>query len=406
EAAAIAASPGGLPPFEPPTAPVPLAHTTLPPPPPDASGSPTAVGPVVWKPPIDPVTGEALWDGQPGVAGTPPSPPARPARGRAKRKADKAQAAAVGAAAFASPLAAPPAGTAAPGAPAPVTTPYDTTAGLPPPPDPALATGVPTDEPRGRNNRLLVLLLVALVVVVAGIAYFVVKKNNNSTTTTTSVPGLSPTAADAALAASINLRQADLPAGWIPSTTPAQPVRPPVAPVAAQGQASRALAQCLGVPVATVTGLFSGSALPGQTGSATSPVFQSPAAPTVRMSSATRVMTTATQAKALATPFADASFVSCYAAYQSSVASAAVPGATAQVQTVPLSAPTGVQSFGYLTTLTIPNQGSEVVGQAFIIGGRIVSTLEPTTGGPPVPTTVFTPAYTAIAGRVALAVNK
>jgi len=249
-------------------------------------------------------------------------------------------------------------------------------------------------------------LLVALVVVVAGIAYFVVKKNNNTTTTTTSVPGLSPTAADAALAASVNLRQTDLPAGWVPSTTAAQPARPPVAPAAAQGQASRALAQCLGVPVTTVTGLFSGVALPGQTGSATSPVFQSPAAPTVRMYSATRVMTTATQAKALATPFADASFVSCYAAYQSSVAAAAVPGSTAQVQTVPLSAPTGVQSFGYLTTLTIPNQGSEVVGQAFIIGGRIESTLEPTTGGPPVPTTAFTPAYNAVAGRVALAINK
>ena len=100
--------------------------------------------------------------------------------------------------------------------------------------------------------------------------------------------------------------------------------------MAAQGQASRALAQCLGVPVGTVTGLFSGSALAGQTGAATSPVFESPAAPTVRMSSTTRVMTTAPEAKALATPFTDTSFVSCYAAYQSSVAAAAVPGATAR----------------------------------------------------------------------------
>jgi hypothetical protein len=287
-----------------------------------------------------------------------------------------------------------------------VTTPYGTTPGLPPPPDPTLATGAPQDKPRGRNNRLLVLLLVALVVVVGGIAYFVVKKNNNSNTTATTVPGLSASARDAALAASINLRQTDLPAGWAPTTTAASPARPPVAPAAAQGQASRALAQCLVVPVDTVTGLFSGVVLTGQTGSATSPVFQSPAAPTVRMYSATRVMTTAPQAKALATPFTDSNFVSCYAAYQSSVVAAAVPGATAQVQTVPLSAPTGVQAFGYLTTLTIPNQGSQVVGQAFIIGGRIVSTLEPTTGGPPVPTTAFTPAYNAIAGRVALAVNK
>ena len=135
-------------------------------------------------------------------------------------------------------------------------------------------------------------------------------------------------------------------------------------------------------------------------------MFQSPTAPTIRMNSATRVMTTAAQAKALTTPFANTNFVSCYAAYQSSVVSAAAPGATAQVATVPLSAPTGVQSFGYLTTVTIPNQGSEVIGQAFMVGGRIESTLEPTTGGAPVPSDAFTPAYNAIAGRVALAVNK
>ena len=427
-ASSVAASPGELPPFEPPTAPVPLAHTTLPPPPPDAPGSPTAVGPVIWKPPVDPVTGEAQWDGQPGVTAPPPASPAPPARGRAKRKAKKAdkaaQAAAVGTAAavstaavagteaatFASPLDSPPApaGAVAPGAPGPVTAPFDTAPGPPPPPDPDAATGTaaPPDKPRGRKNRLLIFLFVAFLVVVAGIAYFVVKKLNNSSTTATSVPGLSAHAADAALAASINLRQNDLPVGWIPSTSAAQPARPPVAPVAAQGQASRALAQCLGVPVATVTGLFSGSVLPGQTGSATSPVFQNPADPTVRMYSTTRVMTTAAQAMSLTTPFVGASFVSCYAAYQSSLVSAAVPGATAQVLTVPLSAPTGVQSFGYLTTLTIPNQGSEVIGQAFIVGGRIESTLEPTTGGVPVPSTAFTPAYNAVAGRVALAVNK
>jgi hypothetical protein len=371
---------------------------------------------VIWKPPIDPVTGEALWDGQPGVAGSPPIPPPPRARGRAKRKAARAGAVGVAAvagteaAAFAPPAAFPPApagGAVAPGAPVPVTSPYETTPGLPPPTDPgaAFGTAASPDKPRGRNNRLLVLLIVALLAVVAGIAYFVVKKNN-STTTTTSVPGLSATARDTALAASINLHQNDLPVGWIPSTTAAQPARPPVAPAAAQGQASRTFAQCLGVPVATVTGLFSGAVLPGQTASATSPVFQSPADPTALMYSATRVMTTATQAKALTTPFADTTFVSCYAAYQSSVVSAAVPGATAQVQTVPLSAPTGVQSFGYLTTLTIPNQGSEVIGQAFIVGGRIESTLEPSTGGVPVPSAAFTPAYNAIAGRVALAVNK
>jgi hypothetical protein len=73
---------------------------------------------------------------------------------------------------------------------------------------------------------------------------------------------------------------------------------------------------------------------------------------------------------------------------------------------VTLTAPTGVQSFGYLTTLTIPNQGSEVIGQAFILGGRIESVLEPTTGGAAVPTDAFTSAYNAISGRVGLDVSK
>ncbi len=246
----------------------------------------------------------------------------------------------------------------------------------------------------------------ALLVVVGAIAYFVVKKNNNTTTTATTTPGLSTAAADAALAATINLHLTDLPAGWAPSTATGQPTRPPVAPVAAQSQATRALGQCLGVPAATVSGLFAGTVATGQSGSAISPSFQSPTDPTILMRSTTRVMATADQAKALATPFTNASFVACYTAYQSSVVSAAVPGATASVQTVPLAAPAGVQTFAYLTTLTIPNQGTEVIGQAFIIGGRIESTLEPTTGGAPVPTDAFTSAYNAISGRVGLAVTK
>jgi hypothetical protein len=404
------------PPYEPPSDPVQLTETTLPPPPPAAPGAPAAGGPVVWKPPVDPVTGEVLWEGQAGAEAPAPelAPPARGRASRREKKAAKASAALPAAAmvgAEAATLAPPPApapGFGSPGAPAPAAAPLDGPADSPPPGDPGAAYGpeAPSDKPPARNNRLLVLLFVALLVVVAGIAYFVVKKNNNTTTTATSAPGLSTSAADAALAATINLHQNDLPSGWVPSTAAGQPVRPPVAPAAAQAQAARALGQCLGVSTTTVSGLFAGTVLPGQSGSATSPVFQSPSDPTVRMYSTTRVMTSADQAKALAVPFTDASFVACYTAYQSSVVSAAAPGATAQVVSVPLAAPAGVQSFGYLTTLTIPNQGTEVIGQAFIVGGRIESTLEPTTGGAPVPTNAFTPAYTAIAGRVGLAINK
>ncbi len=397
------------PPYEPPRDPVRLTQTTLPPPPPDPGG------PVVWKPPVDPVTGDALWEGPPPAAAGPEL--AAPTRGRAKRKADKAAkaaalgAVAVGGAEAASPPAPAPTTSAygAPAAPNPTTSQFDTIAGSPPPGDPGALYGAeaPEGKPPSRNNRLLALLLVALVVVVGAIAYFVVKKmDNNNTTTATSSPGLSAAAADAALAATINLHQNDLPSGWAPSTAAGQPARPPIAPAAAQAQAQRSLGQCLGVPTSTVSGLFAGTVLPGQSGAATSPVFQSPSDPTVRMYSTTRVMVTTAQAKALAVPFTNANFVACYTAYQSSVVSAAVPGATATVEPVSLASPSGVQTFAYLTTLTIPNQGSEVIGQAFMIGGRIQSTLEPTTGGAAVPSDAFTPAYNAVAGRVGLAANK
>lgn len=402
------------PPFGAPADPVPLTQTQLPPPPPA-----DPAGPAVWKPPVDPVTGAALWEGQaPAEAGMPEL--ATPTKGRAKRKADKAAkaAAAASAAAMAGAVAfdAPPTADAPPAPgffgsadPNPTTSQFDTLGGTPPPGDPGAETtsGTMKEKPP-RNTRLLALLFVALLVVIGGIVYFVVKKGNNNTTTTpvTNTPGLSAAAANAALAATINLHQTDLPAGWVPASTAGQPARPPVAPAAAQTQATSALAQCLGTTTATVSGLFAGTVLPGQSGSASSPVFQDPTDATIRMYSTTRVMTTAAQAKALAAPFASASFLSCYTAYQSSLVSAAVPGSTASVQAVSLAAPAGVQTFAYLTTLTIPNQGSEIIGQAFMIGGRIESTLEPSTAGVPVPSDAFNSAYTAVSGRVGLAVNK
>ncbi len=406
------------PPYSPPSDPVRLDQSVLPPPPPDALAYPTAAGPSVWSPPVDPVTGETSWEGQPAAA----QPElATPAKGRAKRKADKAAKAAAAASVAAAGMVGPDAvmaeapaapvldpGFAPPGAPMPVTAPFDPTGAAPPPGEPGAAYGVPApeDQPRGRNNRLLALMLVALVVVVAAIGYLLVKRHDNTTSTATTAVVAPVTSADTALAEAVNLHQTDLPAGWAPSTAAGQPVRPPVAPAAAQAQATRALAGCLGSTTATVSGLFAGTPVPGQTGTATSPSFQSPTDPTIQMHSVTRVLSSTAEAQALATPFANASFVACYTAYQSSVVSAAVPGATATVQSVALAAPAGVQSFGYLTTVTIPNQGSEIIGQAFMVGGRIQSTLEPTTGGAPVPTDAFTSAYNAISGRVGLDATK
>ncbi len=66
-----------------------------------------------------------------------------------------------------------------------------------------------------------------------------------------------------------------------------------------------------------------------------------------------------------------------------------------------MQAPPGVKAYGYLTDITTATGGKEVVGQAFMFGGRVASVLEPTTDGPPVPTSAFVPAFDAMAGRIA-----
>jgi hypothetical protein len=266
-------------------------------------------------------------------------------------------------------------------------------------------------KPARKSSRATVaVLLVVLVVVVGGFAYFAVKRHNNSTsspgTPPTATPsGPSPAVVDTALAASINLRLTDLPAGWV-RTTSDQTARPPAAPVAAQARASQALSACLNQPVAVVSGLFGLAGLPGQTAAVRSPSFAEGADPAIQMVSQSTVMQSAADAQSLTAPFANPNFVSCYQQFQSSLVSAAVPGSTAQVQVVQLPAPTGVRAFGYLTSYTIPNQGSEVVGQAFLMGGRIETLLEPSTNGPAVPSAPFQSAYDAVVGRMARSVNK
>ena len=169
-----------------------------------------------------------VWDGQPGAAGSEPAPDlGPPGPGAGQARAEKAaKAAAVGTAAGAAAFAAPPApgwGTAAPGVPAPSTAPFETAPGPPPPPEPgaAVGTAAPKEAPRGRNNRLLVLLPVALVVVVGGIALLPRQEEQQLEHDGHTVLGLSATAADTALAASINLHQTDLPVGWSPTTAAA-----------------------------------------------------------------------------------------------------------------------------------------------------------------------------------------
>jgi hypothetical protein len=255
------------------------------------------------------------------------------------------------------------------------------------------------------RRRATVLLIVLLLIVVGGIAYFVVKKNNNSTTTS-SPPVTSGVAADAALASSINLRLSDLPAGWaaLPPTVP--PARPLAAPIQAQRTADTALASCLGVPIQTTSALFGGTTIPGEMSPAESPTFQDSSATGFQMHSTTTVLSSPAQVQSLAAPFATATFVPCYAQHQSAVVAAASPGSVAQLEVVTLPAPAGVKAYGYLTDITTPTGGKEVVGQAFMFGGRVASLLEPTTEGPPVPSSAFVPAYDAMVARIAAASSR
>jgi hypothetical protein len=392
-----------LPPPEPPVDPTPLRlNTPLPPPQP---ANTTGPGPVVWKPPVDPATGAVVWD----QVEAPPAAPPKKSRGWRKGAKGAAAAGGISAAAL---LAEPPgADTPAAGSPTTLTQPEpDAFAGLTPPAEPGGHGGATPKAPTPKVNRTLLWVLLAVVIVAIGAGtYFALKKNNNSTTTATTVvtnPTPSPAVADAALATSINLRLSDLPAGWSQTAGVGQVPTTSLAPASAQTRANQSLASCLGQPVDVVTGLFAGATLPGQTASVRSPSFQSGPDPNIQMFSDTRVFQTTGDAQSLAAPFAAGNFATCFGQYQSALVSAAIPGATAQVETVALQSPAGIRGFGYLTTLTVPNRGTQVVGEAFIVGGRMETLIQPSTNGPPVPSGPFGAAYNSVTGRMAAAVDK
>jgi len=262
-----------------------------------------------------------------------------------------------------------------------------------------------------RPNRTLLLGLVAALVVVlaAGAAYVVSKRNNPSTPPTPAAvtPVASP-AADTALAGTINLRLSDLPAGWTEAPPAQAVVRPPVAPAAAQSDATNTMAACLSTSVSVVSGLFGSGSLPNQTSLVQSPTFQSAAGSAMEMGSRTTTMASPGQVQALDAVFTNPKFDVCYQQFVGALAAGAVPGATVQVQPVTLTGPAGVQTYGVVSTYTLPGTGTgtEVVGDAYVLGGRVVTVLQPSTDGPAIPGEVFTPAYDAVVGRVAAAAAK
>jgi len=250
------------------------------------------------------------------------------------------------------------------------------------------------------DRRTLMLLAVLLVVVIGGGAYLITKKSNSSTT---APPVTTPATADKALAVSVNLRQTDLPTGWTVVAGAASPAASTTTPAAkaADVQAVSAFAGCLGMPDATIGQLFGDVPQADETATAASPVYQSPTDPNIQMQSTTNVVKSIADATADSVPFTKPTFAPCFQVFEASTAAATVPGTTAQVTPVTLTAPGGVVAYGYVTTFTIPNQGTKVEGNAFIFGGRIEATLTPTTNGVPVPSGAFSQAYDAMVGRVA-----
>jgi len=255
------------------------------------------------------------------------------------------------------------------------------------------------------NRRNLVLLVVLLLVVVAAGAGYLISKKSSTTPVATPVV-VSPAVTNTVLAASINLRLSDLPAGWTVAPPAQAVVRPPVATAVAQAGAVNVMASCLGTSYAVVSGLFDSGPLPGQTSLVQSPMFQSAAGPSLEMGSRTVTLAAASQVQALGSVFANPKFDTCFLQYRTSLAQAAAAGTTVAIQPVTLPAPQGVRSYGVVTTYTVPGAGTQVVGDAYVLGGRVVSTIQPSTNGAAIPSSVFTPAYDAVVGRVAANLSK
>jgi hypothetical protein len=239
-------------------------------------------------------------------------------------------------------------------------------------------------RPAGPGRRTRLLLVGLLVAVVIAAAVYVV-----------STPGTSGPSASA-LAASINVRARDLPAGWVPTTAAGS--TPPAALPSARSKAAQALAACISQPSAVVEGWFGTTAFPGQMAAVTSRTFQGGSAPTVQIVSTTKVMHSSAQVRSLADPFATQNFATCFEQYQ--VAAVAVP-ITAQVQSVVRSAPAGVKVSYVVTTFTLSNQQTEVVEDAFLVGGRAATVLQWSAAGLSVPSADVTSASDAVARRMA-----
>jgi hypothetical protein len=254
---------------------------------------------------------------------------------------------------------------------------------------------------------LYILIVILVLIVIAAVVYEVTKKNNSSSTTTTVAASSASVTADKSLASAVNLHLTDLPTGWTQELGSA----PSISATGASGTptqkpATTSFATCLGASPATVGQVFGNVPSSDETVASTSPVFQEAADSTIEMQSAVNIVKSASSAKADAAIFANSGFLKCFTQYQIASGSALVPGTTATVQQVQLTAPKGGVAYGYITTFTVPTQGTRVVGDAYMVGGRIEATLQPSTHGVPVPSDAFGSAYNAMLGRISANVGK
>ena len=292
------------------------------------------------------------------------------------------------------------AGAAGPARPWPASAGPDTAPALAAPPRPPAPDGearprhdgVPAtrSEPGAARPSLLV---VVLVVVLGGIGYFLVRKNSTSTPTTAP--------------ARRSRRRRPPTRCWPARSTCASPTCPPAGARARAGPGRRApaapaeprpggerLASCLEPADAVVVRPVRPGPLPGPTSLVQSPMFQSAAGSGIQMASRTTVLTTAGNRCRPQGAFTNPKFDTCYQQFQQSLAAAAAPGSTAAVQPVTLSAPAGRHDLRLREHLHRAGSGTQVVGDAFLLGGRVDTLLQPTTDGPAVPSTSSPPPMT------------
>jgi len=244
-----------------------------------------------------------------------------------------------------------------------------------------------------KRRRFRVLLIVLLAAAVIAAVVYLVRRHEDSAAPAAPASELRSATA---LATSINVRPSDLPAGWAQTT--ASPIAPPPALASERLKAVTTFATCVQQPASVVEGWLGVAPFPGQIASVTSPTFQSGSAPTVQILSTTKVIGTPAETQSLSALFTAPNFGTCYGQYQ---AATVTSPATAQVQAVPLTTPTGAKAYGYVTTFTLSNQSPVSVGQAFIVGGHTTTVVQPSAGGVTIPPAGFLAAYQAVVERVA-----